>query len=54
MKQIKSLKKLVYDSINLLHYKIHKISLNRDGSCIDFLEWLKNKKATISPKNDDD
>ena len=40
----------VYDSINLLHCKLHKISLNRGGSYIDSSEWLKNKKAIINPK----
>ena len=44
----------VYDSINLLHYKLHKISLNRGGSYIDSPEWLKNKKATINPINKKD
>ena len=44
----------LFDSIDLLCYKIHKISLNRNGSYIDFHEWLKNKKTTINPKNNDD
>ena len=44
----------VYDSIDLLHYKLPKISLNRGGSYLDSPEWLKNKKATINPKNNDD
>ena len=26
----------------------------RGGSYIDFPKWLKNKKATINPKNNDD
>ena len=46
--------KFIYDSIKLLHYKLHKVSLNRGGSYIDFPEWLKNKKATINPKNNDE
>ena len=44
----------VYDSINLLYYKLHKTSLNRRGSYIDSPEWLKNKKAKIKPKNNND
>ena len=44
----------VYDSVDLLHYKFHRISLNRGGSYIDCPKWLKNKKATINPKNNDD
>ena len=42
----------VFDSIDLLHCNIHKISLNRGGSYIDSPKWLKNKKATINSKND--
>ena len=49
----------VFDSIDLLHYNLHKISLNRGGSYIDYPKWLK--KATIyiyiyiyiQKKNDD-
>ena len=44
----------VFDSIDLLHYNLNKISLNRSGSYIDFSKLSKNKKATINPKNDDD
>ena len=44
----------VFYSVNLLHYKLHKISLNGGGSCIDSPKWLKNKKSTIDPKNKDD
>ena len=43
----------VFDSIDLLYYKLHKISLNRGGSYIDFPEWLNYKKATKNPKNND-
>ena len=39
---------------DLLHYNLHKISLNGDGSYIDSPKWLKKKKATINPKNNDD
>ena len=34
----------VYDSIDLLHYKFHKIRLNRGRSYIDSPKWLKNKQ----------
>ena len=37
-----------------MHCKLHKISLNRGGSYIDSPKWLKNKKATINPKHNDD
>ena len=43
----------VFDSVDLLHYDLTKISLNWGGSYIDSPEWLKNKKATINPKNND-
>ena len=43
-----------FDSVDLLYYKVHKISLNRSRSYIYSPEWLKNKKATINPINNDD
>ena len=46
--------KFVSDSIDLLYYHLQKISLKRDRFYIDSPEWLKNKKATINPKNNDD
>ena len=44
----------IFDSVDLLYYKIHRISLNRGGSYIDSPKLLKKKKATINPKNNDD
>ena len=44
----------VYDSVDVLYYNLNKVSLSRGGSYIDSPKWLKNKKATISPKNKDD
>ena len=41
----------MFDYIDELNYKCHKISLNRGVSYIDFPHWLKNKKATINSKN---
>ena len=38
-------REFVFDSVNLLHYKLHKISLNRVGSYIDSPKWLKIKKS---------
>ena len=40
----------VFKNVDLLHYSLHKISLNRGGSYIDSFYWLKNKGATINPK----
>ena len=42
------------ENVNLLYYSLHKISLNRGGSYIDSPDWIKHKKATINPKNEDD
>ena len=44
----------VFDCFDLLYYKLHKISLNRGGSYIDSHKWLRNKKATINPKTNED
>ena len=43
-----------FDGVNFLYYDFTKISLNRGGSYIDSPKWLKDKKSTINPKNDDD
>ena len=40
-----------FDSVDALYYKI---TLNIVGSYIDSPEWVKNKKATINPKNKKD
>ena len=53
----KSMKKgsnFVFNSVDLLYYHLHKISLKRGGSYIDSPKWLKNNGATINPKNEDD
>ena len=44
----------VFDSVDLLYYKCHQVSINLGGPYIDSAKWLKNKKATINPKNNDD
>ena len=43
----------VPDSIDLLYYHFQKIGLKRSRSYIDSPKWLKNKKVTINPENDD-
>ena len=43
-----------FDSVDLLYYHLHKISLKRGKSYIKSPEWLENKRATINLKNDDD
>ena len=44
----------IFDSIDALSYDLNNISLSRGGSYIDSPKWLKNKKATINPKINDD
>ena len=43
-----------FDGVNFLYYDFNKISLNRGGYYIDSPKWLKDKKSTINPKNNDD
>ena len=55
-KELQSINKseFAYDSVNLLYYHLHRISLKREKPYIKSPEWLENKRATINPKNDDD
>ena len=41
----------VFDYVQLLYYKCHKINLNLGESYIDSLDWIKNKKTKINPIN---
>ena len=43
-----------FDGVNSLYYNFNEISLNRGGSYMDSPKWLKDKKSTINPKNNDD
>ena len=45
---------LEFDGVNFLYYDFNKRSINGGGSYIDSPKWLKNKKSTINPKNNDD
>ena len=38
---------------NFLYYDFNKISISRGGSYIDSPKWLKNKKSTTNPNNND-
>ena len=44
----------VFDYVESLNYIFHEIDLKRGGSYIVVPEWIRNKKATINPKNDDE
>ena len=43
-----------FESVELLQYSLHKTKLKRGGSCIKSPIWIRNKAATINPKNKDD
>ena len=44
----------VFESVDLMDYKLHRVRLNRGGSYIKSPEWLLHKGATINPKNEND
>ena len=44
----------VFESVDLLDYKLHRVCLNRGRSYIKFPKWLENKKAVINPKKEKD
>ena len=44
----------VFDSVDLLYYHLQRISLKRGESYVDSPKWLKDKGATINPKNKKD
>ena len=43
--------KFVLDYVQLLYFKCRKIDPNCGRSYTNFLDWIKNKKATINPIN---
>ena len=43
----------VFESVDLLSYHVHKISLKRGKSYTKALEWVINKRVTINPINKD-
>ena len=42
-----------FDGVNYLCYDLNKISISKGGSYIDSPKWLKDKKSTITQKNND-
>ena len=44
----------VFESVDPMDYKLHRVHLNRGGSYIKSPKWLENKKAVINPKNEND
>ena len=44
----------VFDGVNLLCHKCHKINFKRGRSYIDSPDWIKKEKPTANPKNKND
>ena len=44
----------IFERIDLLEYRLHKISLSRGGSYIESPKWLHKKGVTINPQNTED
>ena len=44
----------IHENVDLLYYYFHKIDMRRGKSYIKSTKWLKNKNATMNPKNEDD
>ena len=44
----------IFESVELMDYKLHRVRLRRSGSHIKSSEWLLHKEATINPKNKND
>ena len=44
----------IFNLVQMMYYKCHKIDFKRGGSYIDSPDWIKKKKATINPKSTDD
>ena len=43
----------IFESVDLLSYSVHEISLKRGKSYMKSPEWVLNERATINPKNKD-
>ena len=44
----------IFDSVQLMYYKCHKVNFKRGRSYINSPDWIKKKKTTINRKNGDD
>ena len=44
----------VFESVDPMDYKLHRVRFRRGGSYIKSPEWLLHKGATINPKNKND
>ena len=50
-KKLRNRSNFVFESVDLLSYSFHKISLRRGRSYIKSPEWIINKTVTINPTN---
>ena len=41
----------IFDCVNLLYYKFHKINFKHSDSYIDSTGQIKKEKATTNPRN---
>ena len=39
----------IFDCVNLLYYKCHRINFKRGDFYIDFLDWIKKHKGNNKP-----
>ena len=44
----------LFEIVDLMDYKLHRVRLSRGVSRIKSPKWLENKKAVINPKNNHD
>ena len=42
---MKNVYEFIFDYVQLLYYKLHKINPNRGESYIDSLDWIKKQKS---------
>ena len=53
LKEVTSMRggNFIFDSVQLLYYKCHKINFKCGCSYNNFPDWIKKKKSIIIPKN---
>ena len=44
----------IFDSVQMMYYKCHKVNFRRGGPYINSPDWIKKKASTINLKNKDD
>ena len=43
----------IFDSVQSMYYKCHKVTFERGNPYIASPDWIKNQKGTVNPKNED-